>query len=98
MDIIYEYEECLEFSNKKGNELYIVSADYLKKINNGLDEIKDKKVIIKKIKKGVECEEENSNEKRIQFAENKDGFYSLVGEFNPISVVTGNYKYFIIYK
>jgi len=46
MDIISEYENCIKFSEKAGNELYIVRTDYLKKINNDLDEIKDKKVII----------------------------------------------------
>ena len=43
MDIISEYENCIKFYEKEGNELYIVRSDYLKKINNGLDEIKDKK-------------------------------------------------------
>ena len=99
IEIISDYEECKAFSNKKGNEIFIVSADYLKKICNDLDKIKDKKVIVKKIKKKrAICEEENENDKKIQFTTTENGFYTLIGEFNPSSVLSGKYDYYIIYK
>ena len=97
IEILSEYEECINFSKKEGNEFYIVSEDYMEKICSDLNEIKDKKAKIKKIKKRANSEDDEED-KRIQFTISKNGFYSLISEFNPLSLSIENYNYYIICK
>ena len=68
----------------------------MEKICSDLNEIKDKKAKIKKIKKRANSEDDE-NDKRIQFTISENRFYSLISEFNPLSVSIDNYNYYIIF-
>ena len=102
IEIYSDFEKCKDISIRNNeSHFFIVSKDYMKNKYKGYEEIKDKKVKIKK-KKGIIG---NFDEKKeIEFKKNKNGLYSFISEFNhPTKVIkmpeiSNHYIYYIKFK
>ena len=96
IELYSEYEECKSISKFK-SEFFIVSKNYMESKYKDFNEIKDKKIKIKKHK----GEFKNPDEKKIiYFIENENGLYRFIEDFNfpsDIRLRAGNQNHYFYY-